>query len=58
MQIGAQMVIGVARNLTAIAKAYPAAAPEIREMNNLLRQVQAKIMQSQQPGEPQAPPMS
>lgn len=57
MQQGTQMVIGVVQNLRAIAKAYPGTAPEITQINSLMRNVLAKMMQQQHPGEPAAPPV-
>jgi hypothetical protein len=56
MQAGTQMVIGVVSGLRAIAKAFPATAPDIAQINDLMRQVMAKMMSSQQTGEPAAPP--
>ena len=50
------MLIQVVHGLRAIAKAYPASAPEIMQINELMRAVGAKIMQSQPSEEPQAPP--
>jgi hypothetical protein len=50
------MVIGVVSSLRAIAKAYPATAPMIQEINDKMREVAAAMMQHQAPGEPQAPP--
>src|ERR1035437_6875342 len=57
-QQGTQMLIQVVHGLRAIAKAFPAAAPEISQINDLMRSVGAKLMQSQPPAEPAAPPMS
>ena len=56
MQQGTQLLIGAVSNLRAIAKAFPAAASKVAEANNLLREISALMMQSQNPGEPQAPP--
>jgi hypothetical protein len=56
MQQGMDLMRGVVTNLRAIAKAYPAAAPKVAEANNIMREVTALMMQSQRPGEPQAPP--
>ena len=53
---GTQMLIQAVHNLRALAKAYPSVAPEIQQINDIMRSVGAKIMQSQQPAEPQAPP--
>lgn len=51
------MLIQVVHGLRAIAKAYPAASEEISQINDLMRTVGAKIMQSQPAEEPAAPPM-
>jgi hypothetical protein len=56
MQQGTQLAIQVVSNLRTIAKAFPAAAPHIAEINNLMRSVMAAMMQHSQTGEPAAPP--
>lgn len=56
MQQGTQQVIQVVQGLRSIAKAFPAAAGEISQINDLMRQVLSKMMASQQTGEPAAPP--
>ena len=56
MEQGARMVIGVVSGLRSIAKAFPETAEPISQINNLMRDVQAKMMKSAQPGEAQAPP--
>ena len=56
MQQGTQLVIGVVNGLRAIAKAYPKAAPKVTEMLAGMREILPLIMQSQAPGEVQAPP--
>ena len=53
---GTNMAIEVVRMLRAIAQAYPATAPHVAEINNLMREVMASMMSQQQPGEPAAPP--
>jgi len=53
---GAQLIIQAVQAVRAIAKAYPAAAPLVQDINNKLREVMAITMQSQNPGEPAAPP--
>lgn len=50
------MAITVIQGLRAIAKSFPATAPDIAEINNKMREVMAKMMASQEPGEPAAPP--
>jgi hypothetical protein len=39
-----------------IAQKVPAAVPEIRQINDLVARIQAKIVQGQQPTQPMAPP--
>lgn len=56
-QRGTQLVISTVSNLRAIAKAYPAAAPIVAEMNEKMPELMRVIMQNQQTGEPQAPPV-
>jgi hypothetical protein len=56
MQQGTQLVISVVNGLRAIAKAYPKAAPKVTEMLAGMRELLPMIMQSQSPGEIQAPP--
>lgn len=57
MQQGTQDLIEVVQKLRGMAKAYPSAAPTIAKINDLMREVAAKMMQHQTPGEPQAPPV-
>ena len=40
-----------------IAKAYPAAAPHVQNINLEVREIMRKIMEHQEPGEPAAPPI-
>jgi hypothetical protein len=56
MQQGTQLVIGVVNGLRAIAKAYPKAAPIVTDINARMRELLPIVMQSQSPGEVQAPP--
>lgn len=57
MDQGASLVVAVTRGLQTIAQQFPAASAEIQQMNDLMRQVMAKMMMAQQVGEPAAPPM-
>lgn len=41
----------------ALAQQFPATAPIVRQMNDLVQQLQMKIVQSQPPGESAAPPV-
>lgn len=58
MQKGAQDIILVVQTMRGIAKAYPAAAPIVSEINDKLREILPIVMQSQTPGEPMAPPLN
>ena len=40
-----------------IAQKVPAATPEVKQINDLVSQIQAKIKGNQAPPEPQAPPV-
>jgi hypothetical protein len=56
MQQGTQDLLQAVSLLRGIAKSYPAASPAIMKINDLIQEVSAAMMQSQTPGEPQAPP--
>jgi hypothetical protein len=56
MQQGTQDVIEIVNKLRGIAKAHPKVAPQVGQINDLMREVLAGMMESQTPGEPQAPP--
>jgi hypothetical protein len=56
MQQGITDVMTVVSTVRGIAKAFPATAPEIMQINDLMRQVQQKMMASQPVGEAMAPP--
>jgi hypothetical protein len=56
MNQGTQLAINVVSQLRTIAKAFPATAPEIQQINDLMRQVTAKMMAGAQTPEPSAPP--
>jgi hypothetical protein len=56
MQNGTQLAIRVVADLRAIAKAFPATSSKVAEINNLMREVVAGMMQSAPTGEPMAPP--
>ena len=57
MQQGTQLLISVVNNLRSIAKQFPGTAPKVAEINNLIREMTAEVMKSQQTPEPQAPPV-
>jgi hypothetical protein len=56
MSQGTQLAINVVNQLRTIAKAFPATAPRIQEINNLMREVTLLMMQGQETPEPSAPP--
>lgn len=56
MQQGTQLAIDVVSKLRTIAKAFPATASEIQQINDLMRSVTAKMMAGAQSAEPSAPP--
>jgi len=56
MNEGTQLGIRIAHDLTALAKMFPVVTPKIAQINNILREVVAGIMESSQTGEPAAPP--
>jgi hypothetical protein len=47
----------IVQNARQLAQQYPEVAPLIRQVNDLMQQVQMKIAQSTSAGEPQAPPV-
>ena len=57
-QQSVQSIIGVVNTLRGIAKAFPAASPHVSRINDELRQITAIMMESAQPAEPAAPPVS
>lgn len=57
MQSSTQDILTVQRTLTSLAKQYPEAAPAVRKMNDLLREVLAAVMKNQPMGEVAAPPV-
>jgi hypothetical protein len=53
-----QLVIGIIKGLRALAQAAPSASPGIQKINEIFQsEVMPKLMESQQPGESQAPPV-
>jgi len=57
-QAGTQDAILIVSKLRGIAQAYPGAAPFVTQINDLMRQVMAAMLEHQSPGEAQAPPVS
>jgi len=54
---GSRMVIQIVQGLRKLAQNYPGAAPAISKMNDLMREVQMKVMAGGKPPEPAAPPV-
>lgn len=53
-----QLVIGIIKGLRALAQAAPSASPGIQKINDIFQsEVMPKLMESQSPGEAQAPPV-
>jgi len=57
MQSGTQDIVLIIQKLRGLAQAYPGAAPFVQQINDLMRQVAAAVMEHQTPGEPAAPPV-
>lgn len=53
----AMSVFQIVQNARALAKQFPQVAPEIRQVGDLMQQVQMKIAQGASSGEPAAPPV-
>ena len=58
LERGSRMTIQVVSGLRTIAQEFPATAPLITQINDLMRQVQMKMMSTSKPGEPAAPPVN
>jgi hypothetical protein len=54
---GSRLVIQTVQALRKLGKDFPAAQPAIMKMNDLLREVQMKVMSAGKPTEPAAPPV-
>jgi hypothetical protein len=54
---GSRLVIQTVQALRKLATDYPAAAPAITKINDLMREVQMKVMAGSKPTEPAAPPV-
>lgn len=50
-------VFQITQSARALAKSNPEVAPEIRQINDLVQQIQMKLTQSTGSGEPSAPPI-
>lgn len=51
------LVLGIVQNTRAIAQQVPAAGPIVRQINDLVQQLQRTIVANQPPSEPAAPPV-
>ena len=52
-----QSTLTIVSNARRLAEQFPQVTPEVRQINNLMQQIQAKIKGGQQPPETQAPPV-
>lgn len=50
------MVIQIVQGLRGLAQAFPAIAPDVQEINDVMRRIQMKMMQGGASPEPAAPP--
>jgi hypothetical protein len=58
LEKGSQLVIAAVQAHRAIAQQFPATAPIMSQINDLMRQAQLKMMQGAQPSEAPAPPVN
>jgi hypothetical protein len=56
MNQGTQLAISTVNNLRQIARAFPSTAPIIQQINDLMREVTARMMAGSETPEPQSPP--
>lgn len=56
LEKGSRLVIQTVQALRSLAQDFPAAAPAIGKINDLMREVQMKVMAGSKPSEPAAPP--
>jgi len=54
---GSRMVIQVVQALRQLGQNYPGAVPAITKIQDLMREVQMKVMAAGKPSEPAAPPV-
>lgn len=57
LEQGSRDVITAVQALRRIASQFPAAAPAISKINDMMREVQMSMMKNSQPGEGAAPPV-
>lgn len=51
-----RVVIQIVQGLRGLAQAFPSVAPDVQEINDIMRRMQMKLMQGGQAPEPAAPP--
>lgn len=56
LESGSRLVIQTVQGLRKLAQDFPAAVPAITKINDLMREVQLKVMAGSKPSEPAAPP--
>jgi hypothetical protein len=56
MNQGTKLAIDTVNNLRQIARAFPSTVPLIQQINDLMREVTAQMMQGGETPEPAAPP--
>ena len=56
LEQGSRLVIQTVQALRKLGQDFPAAAPAISKINDLMREVQLKVMAGSKPSEPAAPP--
>jgi hypothetical protein len=56
LEQGSRLVIQTVQALRKLGQDFPAAAPAISKINDLMRDVQLKVMAGSKPTEPAAPP--
>ena len=52
-----QATLTIVSNARRLAEEFPQVTPEVRQINDLMQRIQAKIKGGQQPAETQAPPL-
>jgi hypothetical protein len=52
-----QSTLTIVSNARKLAEDFPQVTPEVRQINDLMQRIQAKIKGGQQPAETQAPPV-
>lgn len=58
MERASKIIIDTVQGLKQIAQDFPATAPIVMQVNDLMRQIGLKMMQDVQPPQPAAPPVN